>query len=165
MEKMVITISTNIVHIEMVVRVINDYVDGFHHVKEEILLFPLMVKKAFSNEQGPISVMLHDHAESRNCVKRMIVEIADFKKGNVYALNQLYNNMQIYIDLLRVHISIEKNVLFRMANRALSAQQQQDLLKEFVFTEMGYSEGEIQRLINDIKGLEAIYLGENVNKS
>ena len=63
MEKMVMVKSSNIEHFEKVVNLIKSYADGFHHAKEENLLFPMMIKKGFSKEQGPIAVMLHDHTE------------------------------------------------------------------------------------------------------
>ena len=47
--------------IETVINIIRNYADGFHHAKEENLLFPAMVEKGFSLEQGPVAVMLHDH--------------------------------------------------------------------------------------------------------
>lgn len=157
MQKMVNTISTDITHLEMVVSLINDYVDSFHHAKEEILLFPLMIKKAFANEQGPIKAMLHEHDDSRAFVKALKNEVRAFKKGDDSALIRLYISMQGYIDLIKEHINIEKNVLFRIANKTLSAEQQQDLLKEFEAAELVYSEGQIQKFINKIKGLEIAY--------
>ena len=45
MEKMAQTSNTSVENLETVVRLIRDYADGFHHAKEENLLFPLMVKK------------------------------------------------------------------------------------------------------------------------
>ena len=40
MEIMVLTVSTDLKHIEMVVNLIKNYADGYHHAKEENLLFP-----------------------------------------------------------------------------------------------------------------------------
>lgn len=158
MEKMVITISTEVSHIEMVIGLIKNYADGFHHAKEEQLLFPLLVTKGFSNEQGPVAVMLHDHTEGRRFVRGMSEELEAYKAGDTSALTPLYENMQGYIDLLRAHIGKENNVLFRMADRALSPEEQQGLLSGFAAIETtGYTNGGIQRFVTDIEGLEAIY--------
>jgi hemerythrin-like domain-containing protein len=159
MEQMVLTVSTKISHLEMVVRLIREYADGYHHAKEENQLFPLLVKKGFSNEQGPVSVMLNDHAEGRRFVKGMATEIDNVKQGDESALTMVYEYMQSYIDLLRAHIGKENNVLFRMADKTLSPEEQEDLLKEFAaIGEKSYSEERIQRFITDIEGLEAIYM-------
>ncbi len=66
--------------------------------------------------------------------------------------------MQGYIDLLRAHIGKENNVLFRMADKALSGEEQQTLLKAFSDVgKTGYS-GQIQWFITEIEGLEAVYM-------
>lgn len=158
MEKMVLTVSTELKHIELAVSLIRNYADGFHHTKEENLLFPLLVNKGFSNEQGPVSVMLHDHAEARNFVKGMMVEIENIKQGDASSLTLLYEHMQGYIDLLRSHIAKENKVLFRMADKALSQDEQKGLLKAFAELESSkYSKGQLDRFITGIEGLEAIY--------
>jgi len=90
MEKMILAKSTNTEHFEKTVSLIKSYADGLHHAKEENLLFPLMVKRGFSSEQGPIAVMLHDHAEGRDYVKGMTEGIAGYKMGNESALSKLY---------------------------------------------------------------------------
>ena len=162
MQKMVDSISTDIPHLEMVVSLIKDYVDNYHHAKEEILLFPLMAKKAFANEQGSIDAMLHEHDDSRAFYKDMKKEIGAYKKGDDSALIQLYVNMQGYIDLIREHIEIEKNVLFHIANRTLSSEDQEDLVTDFEVAELGQTNGHIPKLILKIKGLELVFKEEEV---
>ena len=135
MEQMVLTVSTELSHIEMAVSLIKNYADGFHHAKEEKLLFPMLVTKGFSNDQGPVAVMLHDHVEGRLFVKEMTETIATIKQGESSAFTRLYENMQGYIDLLRAHISKENNVLFRMADEALTPEEQLALLTGFAAVE------------------------------
>ena len=124
MEKMILVKSTNTEHFEKTVSLIKSYADGLHHAKEENLLFPLMGKRGFSIDQSPIAVMLHDHVQGRDFVKGMIEGIAEYKTGNQTALSKIYENMQGYIILLRSHIAKENNVLFRMADNALSENDQ-----------------------------------------
>ena len=158
MEKMVLTVSTELKHIELAVGLILNYADGFHHAKEENLLFPLLEKKGFSPEQGPLPVMIHEHALGRSFVRGMLSEIDNIKQGDESGLTILYEYMQGYIDLLRTHITKENNVLFRMADKALSPQEQEELLKEFdTLEETKYGKTRIQRFINGIEGLEAVY--------
>ena len=158
MERMVMNVTTNTSHMELAVSLIKNYADGFHHSKEENLLFPLLVQKGFSNEQGPVSVMLHDHAEGRNFVKGMSDAIASYKQGNDSMLPEIYRNMQGYIDLLRAHIGKENNVLFRMADRVMSDVEQENLLTRFAIVEANdFGKGKIQQFITDIEGLEVVY--------
>ncbi len=158
MEKMVLNCATDTAHIEMVVNLIKTYADGFHHAKEEKVLFPLLVEKGFSNEQGPVSVMLHDHVEGREFVKGISERIDVYKAGNVSALPEIYQYMQGYVDLLKAHIGKENNVLFRMADKALSSDEQLELLNKFGSIEKQFDSEKIAMSILEIEGLEAFYM-------
>jgi hemerythrin-like domain-containing protein len=158
MERMVLNNATNIAHLEMVVNLIQQYADNFHHTKEDHLLFPLLVKKGFSNEVGPVAVMLNDHAVGRNFIKSMVAEIADFKNGVESVLPEIYRNMLGYIDLLRSHIAKENNVLFRMADHMISVEDQEMLLQQFDEVELkDFGKQKIQGFITDIEDLEVVY--------
>ena len=158
MEKMVLNCATDTAHMEMVVNLIKTYADGFHHDKEEKVLFPLLVEKGFSNEQGPVSVMLHEHVEGREFVKGISERIDVYKAGNVSALPEIYHYMQGYADLLKAHIGKENNVLFRMADKALSSDEQLELLNKFGSIEKQFDSEKIAMSILEIEGLEAFYM-------
>jgi hemerythrin-like domain-containing protein len=158
MEKMVLEISTSLKHIELAVSLIRNYADSFHHEKEEHLFFPFLVKKGFSNDHGPLSVMIHEHEEGRRFVKGMETEIANIKNGDESSLTILYENMQGYIDLLRTHISKENKVLFPLADKVLTPEDQEELLKEFAIVETTVlGKQQLTRFMIEIVGLEAIY--------
>ena len=158
MEKMVLNCATDTAHMEMVVNLIKTYADGFHHAKEEKVLFPLLVEKGFSNNQGPVPVMLHEHVEGREFVKGISERIDVYKAGNVSALPEIYHYMQGYADLLKAHIGKENNVLFRMADKALSSDEQLELLNKFGSIEKQFDSEKIAMSILEIEGLEAFYM-------
>lgn len=118
-------------HFDTVISVISNFADGFHHAKEEDLLFPSMANKGFSMEQGPIAVMLHDHDLGRHYVKQMRQALQQLKQGDAIALQDIYDNMTGYGQLLQGHIGKENNVLFRMADKILSEDEQRQLLVKF----------------------------------
>ena len=111
--------------LEEAVELIKNFADGLHHAKEESLLFPLMAERGFSTQQGPVAMMLHEHTLGRNFVKEMLVNIELFKDGDLSAIAMVYQNMLGYGELLRNHIAKENNVLFKMADNALSASDQE----------------------------------------
>jgi hemerythrin-like domain-containing protein len=131
MEKITETIVPDIEHLEMIVKVIREFADGLHHAKEEQFLFPMMVRKGFSNQSGPVAVMLHEHVEGRNFVTAMAENIALYKKGESGALKLIYSNMLGYAGLLKNHINKENNVLFRMADKAFTLDEQETMLLDF----------------------------------
>lgn len=145
-------------HIESVIDIIRNFADGLHHAKEENLLFPALGEKGFSLQQGPIVVMLHEHAEGRNYVKGMAENLELFKKGSKAAVALLYQNMLGYAELLDSHITKENNILFRMADNVLSDVEQKNLLKEFESIEQNRGAGtRVTDYIDRINALALIY--------
>jgi hemerythrin-like domain-containing protein len=158
MERMVMTLAMDTTDMEMVVKLIKNYADGYHHAKEENLFFPFMVQKGYSTEHGPVSVMLHEHEEGRRLVREMSDAIALYKAGDELVIPDIYMNMEGYVELLRAHIGKENNVLFKMADKTFSTSDQEHLLTEFAALEAnGYGDGQIARFILDIEALEVIY--------
>lgn len=157
MERITGSAHPNVEHLETIVKVIREFADGLHHAKEEQLLFPLMVQKGFSNESGPVAVMLHDHVQGRNFVKGMAENISLFKQGESGALNAIFSNMQGYADLLKNHIAKENNVLFRMADKAFTPAEQELLLLDFAkvegMQENGHSKDDYVAMIDVLAGL------------
>ena len=66
--------------------------------------------------------------------------------------------MQGYADLLKAHIGKENNVLFRMADKALSSDEQLELLNKFGSIEKQFDSEKIAMSILEIEGLEAFYM-------
>ena len=130
-EAMTTHTDPDIADYEEVVDLIRNFADGLHHAKEETLFFPLMAERGFSMKQGPIAMMLSEHEQGRNYVKGISENIRLLKEGDLSALNMIYRNMLGYCELLRNHIAKENNVLFRMADNALSEEDQQTLLTQF----------------------------------
>jgi len=158
MERITELATPNAEHLELIVKIIREFADGQHHAKEEQLLFPLMVQKGFSNETGPVAVMVHDHMEGRNFVKEIAENISLFQQGETTALKAIYSNMLGYTDLLKNHIAKENNVLFRMADKVFSNAEQESLLLDFarVENEKGTASGKDEYLAS-IDKLAAIY--------
>lgn len=145
-------------HIETIVDIIRNFADGLHHSKEENLFFPALEQKGFSRQQGPVAVMLHEHEQGRIFVKGIADNLELFKNGSDSSVTGIYENMTGYCDLLRNHISKENNILFRMADKALSDNEQQNLLKEFGAIEMNRSKGtRAADYIETIRNLASFY--------
>lgn len=131
MERILENQEPDISHLEEIVSLIRNFADGLHHAKEEKLLFPKMVSKGFSYQQGPVAVMMSDHEQGRKFVKGMSDNILLYKGGNKAALAAIRENMQGYVELIRSHIAKEDIVLFRLADNFLSSEEQSTLLEEF----------------------------------
>ena len=158
MEQMTNYPSPEVAHLEEAVDLIKNYADGLHHAKEETLLFPLLAEKGFSTAQGPVAVMLHEHAVGREHVLGMSGSIQLFKEGDLSAVNLVYAHIHGYGELLRNHIYKENNMLFRMADHALSESDQQSLFQRFEELEnQNIPDQKKSGFIGRIKRLEQAY--------
>jgi hemerythrin-like domain-containing protein len=107
------------------------YADRSHHGKEEDLLFPLLERKGVPRVGGPVGCMLVEHDQGRGFVGAMVRNAAACAKGEAAARNAWAGAAREYANLLRNHIWKENEVLFLMADRLLSSDEQDALANEF----------------------------------
>jgi len=158
MERIIGSENPDITHIESIVDIIRNFADGLHHAKEENQFFPFLANRGFSISQGPVAVMLMEHVRGRDFVKGIAENISLYKGGNLSALGKIYSNMAGYAELLQNHIGKENNILFRMADRALSEEDHQLLLKQFEEAEKTHVSGSSsEEYIKKIQQLASVY--------
>jgi hemerythrin-like domain-containing protein len=107
------------------------FADQCHHFKEEQVLFPAMEGHGIPREGGPIGMMLMEHEEGRSCVRAMLGAMALVEAKNEAAEKILVDKAKAYLRLLREHIQKEDEVLFRMADDVIPADEQKALLRSF----------------------------------
>jgi hemerythrin-like domain-containing protein len=117
-------------YMEKAVTFLREFADTCHHGKEENLLFTRMAERGFPTRSGPIAVMLSEHEAGRAYI-RGIADGAATLATDPAAADRIAQNARGYIDLLRAHIGKENTVLFPMADRALTPEDQAHLAKEF----------------------------------
>jgi len=107
-------------------RLLGDYVDFFrnfadkcHHGKEEELLFRKMNDHGFSNDQGPLAVMLFEHVQGRNYVQALAAIAAGTGPVGPPDQMQAIQHALSFIPLLRNHIGKEDRILYPMALQAI----------------------------------------------
>lgn len=107
------------------------FADQCHHLKEEKVLFPALEAHGIPSEGGPIGMMLMEHEEGRSYVRAMLAAISLIEAKNGAAKESLLSSAQAYCRLLREHIQKEDEILFRMADEVISAEEQKKLSAAF----------------------------------
>lgn len=129
------------------------FADKCHHSKEEGSLFPLAEERGIPKEDGPIGVMLSEHEEGRMLRKSMLETSKrlneNFEKFRV--------NARSFIDLLRMHIDKEDNILYQMIDSVLKNEDNEILLKEFEKIEEKTGKGIHERYFKLVKKLAKKY--------
>jgi hemerythrin-like domain-containing protein len=90
-----------------------------------------MNEKGMPSESGPIAVMLKEHTEGRRRIKAIGEAIPKAQEGDTSALQTISENLDAYIQLLRNHIEKEDKVLYPMADKVFTEQDQQSLSEAF----------------------------------
>ncbi len=112
-----------------------NFADKCHHGKEEVHLFTWMEAHGFPRDSGPTGVMLYEHEQGRHYIKGMDEAIEKAAQGDAEAVNQFVQNARGYIPMLREHINKEDHCLFPMADQAMKADDQKDMMDRFEKTE------------------------------
>lgn len=105
---------------------LREFADKCHQGKEEGILFPAMIAAGVADRGGPIGVMMAEHIQGRGYIHSMLESLEEpadmvrFEKAG-----------RAYIELLRVHIQKENNVLFPMADNNISPEQLESINSAF----------------------------------
>ena len=128
---------------------IRNYADKFHHAKEEDILFVELCKDTIEMRCDPTQQMLHEHDMGRNFVKAMEEGVQENDKEKVL------QNARGYAHLLQDHIYKEDNILYPMADEALSQQMQESMLEKFKEAEREkFGDGVKEKYLSLAKELE-----------
>jgi len=122
---------------------IRSFADGCHHRKEEDVLFKALVRHGFSEGQGPLGVMLHEHELGRTFTRTMAKAARRLARGDETARALLAEAASSYATLLRQHIAKEDQVLFKMADRAIPPAEQAQI--EEAFDRLKHEEADAHR--------------------
>ena len=112
-------------------RFFRDFADKCHHGKEEDLLFPFMERKGVPRDHGPLGCMLAEHDEGRAFIRAMKQNAEACARGERDARRRWAVAAQGYSTLLRKHIWKENEILFQIAEKVLSSDEQAELAVRF----------------------------------
>jgi DUF438 domain-containing protein len=112
-----------------------EYVDGCHNKKEENHLFPLLEARGIPSQGGPLAVMLQEHTQSK-ALLAVLKPLADaYAGGDESVLDALRRTYGEYITLLKQHFWKENDILYPMAEQALSPSDGDKVVAGIIATE------------------------------
>jgi hemerythrin-like domain-containing protein len=104
-----------------------DFTDGYHHYKEEQVLFPALEERSRAGA-GQVSILLSEHMAGREAVRTVVDNLA---AANDDDAARKAENLALYSFLLRLHINKEDTVLFPLADEVFSDQEAEIMAAEF----------------------------------
>ena len=110
---------------ERAVDFIKHYADKFHHAKEEDILFMELNRPEAQMHCNPTGQMLYEHDLGRGFVKGLEEGLAAEDAAKIM------ENARNYAQLLQEHIFKEDNILYPMAETALTEEIETAMLERF----------------------------------
>jgi hemerythrin-like domain-containing protein len=121
----------NVEKLRNVVEFLRVYADQRHHQREEALFFPILVKRGVPAQGCPIGGLNHEHEKGRGLVSALNEQI------NIYELHRpgtdqaLRQTLQEIVKLYRHHLWMEDAMVFPMAEKLISEDDNRELLIQF----------------------------------
>lgn len=116
-------------------RFLRDFADGYHHAKEEGVLFVALVEAGMPAQAGPVAVMLAEHDRARSLTTALVEGARRYAAGDVALAATVAEIARDYAALLAQHIRKEDGILFPMAAHMLPEYRQEALLPAFARVE------------------------------
>jgi hemerythrin-like domain-containing protein len=94
-----------------------DFVDKFHHTKEEEIYFKWMGEKDADTLEGPVKCMYSEHDMGREWVDSAQKALNELAKGNSSAEKVVKENLRLFIAMIREHIEKENTLIYGIADK------------------------------------------------
>jgi hemerythrin-like domain-containing protein len=116
-----------------------NFVNRFHHDKEEQCLFPLLAEHGISEEGGPLGAIRREHTAN------LTDAIEGCRKGDASAIKQFVEAAYRYSAHLIGHMQKEEAILFRLADEMLDDDEKDELMAGFRRAEAALGAGVYER--------------------
>ena len=102
-----------------------------HHGKEESYLFPMLESHGVPEEGCPLGALRHEHERSRALTQELVQASAEYAANRHHSSSALSEVLRNLAQFYPAHIWKEEYLLFPLARKVLSEEDDQHLLREF----------------------------------
>lgn len=101
------------------------YADGYHHFKEEQILFPELCRRNEMLAMGIVAEMLDNHSDFREMLSTLESHIQKSEHANAL------KTFELYAEALLNHIAVENDELFQIADSLLDSDELETMARRF----------------------------------
>lgn len=117
--------------LEGTIEFLRSFADRRHHGKEEQLLFPALARRGVPAQGCPIGGLTKEHEKGRAMVAEFADAIAAYETGEPSAKPRLSASLRALADFYTNHIWKEDQLLFPLALRLLTPEDNAELARDF----------------------------------
>ena len=121
--------------LESIVVFLRTFADRCHHGKEENFLFPALIRRGVPSHGCPIGGLTMEHQKGRVMVGELADAIRGYAAGEPPARENLIKRLRALVAFYPSHIWKEDYLLFPLAGKVLTPEDQQELRDKFVTVE------------------------------
>ena len=123
--------AVNRTFFEDAIAFVREFADGVHHHKEEVILFPRLIRAGIPEDGGPVGCMLKEHDSGRAHIAALSDALGPACEGDTVARQRVVDEATGYVNLLKAHIDKENHVLFPMADQVFDSDAKVQVLAAF----------------------------------
>ena len=117
--------------LESIVAFLRTFADRLHHGKEESFLFPALIRRGVPAQGCPIGGLTMEHQKGRVMVGELADAIRGYAAGEPPARENLIKSLRALVAFYPSHIWKEDYLLFPLAGKVLTPEDQQELMDKF----------------------------------
>ena len=117
--------------LESIVVFLRTFADRCHHGKEETFLFPALIRRGVPSHGCPIGGLTMEHQKGRVMVGELADAIRGYAAGEPPARENLVKSLRALVAFYPSHIWKEDYLLFPLAGKVLTPEDQQELTDKF----------------------------------
>ena len=121
--------------LESIVAFLRTFADRLHHGKEESFLFPALIRRGVPAQGCPIGGLTMEHQKGRVMVGELADAIHGYAVGEPLAQENLVKTLRALVVFYPSHIWKEDYLLFPLAGKVLTPEDQQELRDKFATVE------------------------------
>lgn len=116
---------------EQVVILAKQFVDTYHHDKEERQMFTLLAQKHAGAFDDRLEAISYQHERGREYVANILGAIDGYRAGQSGTAHLIIENLEAFASMLTEHIRREDDEFFPIVKRTLTDDEAEQLLVEF----------------------------------
>jgi len=110
---------------------VRGFSDGFHHKKEENVMFRQLAQKKNGAIDGQIQALRYQHDQGREFIAAIAGALDGYAEGNPSDTAVVRENAAAFASLLKHHIHIEDHIFFPMSRESMTAEELEELGEKF----------------------------------
>lgn len=131
--------------LEEMVDFIRQFVDGYHHAKEEQHLFPSLQRRGISWEGGALGSIEQEHKTERQLIDELQLATQGLQAGSEVSRQVFIEAARKLIAHLTHHMQQEEAILFRLADELFDATDSEAVAAGFRQAESDFGAGRVKQ--------------------